>query len=343
MKAEPLTALLARVWVAQTIEIDNAFEAKGAAAGLGRHFRISLPLWTNGLRHIDDDGITLGELRSRARAACNIGGLERWGWITVGTPGSRREGYGTSRHLVGDTVLRLSPAGVRASELWPRAVAEVEERWRERFGDEHVTELHAALTDVVTPMPWSPPEVSPADGFRTHIVDSDLNEPDPPLVALAGMVLAGRTIAHERESAVSLPLAANFLRVIGEDVVRLRDLPAMAGVSKEAVAMAVGFLTRTGRAVAGPERSLHLTPEGLDALADYREGSATPVCDRLRAVLDAVLARADALAEGLEPPEGCWRGERPYLTQTRRFLSDPKAALPWQPMVLHRGSWPDGS
>jgi hypothetical protein len=32
------------------------------------------------LRLIDEDGVTVDDLRARARAACNIGGLERWGW-----------------------------------------------------------------------------------------------------------------------------------------------------------------------------------------------------------------------------------------------------------------------
>ena len=63
----------------------------------------------------------------------------------------------------------------------------------------------------------------------------------------------------------------------------------------------------------------------------------------LRAALDAVVSRREALAEGLVPPPGGWRGEKPYLAQTRRVLADPAAALPWQPMVLHRGGWPDGS
>jgi hypothetical protein len=92
----PLTTLLAWIWIAHTIEVDNAFEAAGSER-VGRHFRISLPMWTNGLRFIDEDGITVGELRARARAACNIGGLERWGWISVGdTGGRRRDGYGAT-------------------------------------------------------------------------------------------------------------------------------------------------------------------------------------------------------------------------------------------------------
>ena len=60
-------------------------------------FRISTPMWANGLRLIDDDGVTVEELRSRSRSACNIGGLERWGWVIVGDAGGpRRPGYGAA-------------------------------------------------------------------------------------------------------------------------------------------------------------------------------------------------------------------------------------------------------
>ena len=79
----PLTTLLSWVWIAHTIEVDNGFEVIGAER-VGRHVRISLPMWTNGLRFIAEDGITVDELQARAHAACNIGGLERWGWISVG-------------------------------------------------------------------------------------------------------------------------------------------------------------------------------------------------------------------------------------------------------------------
>ena len=79
----PLTTLLSWAWTAFAIEADNAVEAAGSER-IRRLFRISMPMWANGLRFIDDQGITVDGLRVRARAACNIGGLERWGWITVG-------------------------------------------------------------------------------------------------------------------------------------------------------------------------------------------------------------------------------------------------------------------
>ena len=73
-------------------------------------------------------------------------------------------------------------------------------------------------------------------------------------------------------------------------------------------------------------------------------GEGAPLTTLLSRAWIAFTIEADnALAGGLVPPPGCWRGEKPYLTQTRRVLAEPAAALPWHPMVLHRGGWPDGS
>ena len=160
----PLTTLLSWIWVAFTIEADNAVEAAGSER-VGRLFRISLPMWANGLRLIGEDGISVAELRARARAACNIGGLERWGWITVGDAGGeRRAGYGSHRGVTSGTVLRVTRAGAYARRVWPEVVASTEQRWRDRFGGVVVDPLRDALRRYAGPMPSAPPEVhaSPA-------------------------------------------------------------------------------------------------------------------------------------------------------------------------------------
>ena len=63
----------------------------------------------------------------------------------------------------------------------------------------------------------------------------------------------------------------------------------------------------------------------------------------LRAGLWEIVRQPEVLSVGLVPPAGCWRSEKPYLAQTEHLQSQPMDALPWQPMVLHRGGWPDGS
>jgi hypothetical protein len=352
MAEVPLSTLLSWAWVAFAIETDNAVEAAGAAR-TGRLFRLSIAMWANGLRFIGEDGVTVDELRAQARAACNLGGLERWGWITIGDPaGGRRDGYGTQRGVNGGTVLRPNRAGLYARRLWPQAVAEVEQRWLARFGDAAVGSLRDALLLALAPaagqLPWAPPEVHPSDGLRSHVIDvpvagSTGANAGVPLGAMMGQALTALTLDHEQGSMASLPLAADVLRVIGDGVVALRDLPRLSGVSKEAIAMGTGFLARRKLAEIRPGRLITLTARGHAALEDYQARAASPGDERLRAGLEAIVSQRDALAEGLRPPEGCWRATKPYLAQTQRVLADPTAALPWQPMVLHRGGWPDGS
>lgn len=107
--------------------------------------------------------------------------------------------------------------------------------------------------------------------------------------------------------------------------------------------MAIGFLERRHLAEQQPGGSVQLTATGLDALDGFWARADHVEHEALRGPLTAVVSRRTALADGLVPPAGCWRSERPYLAQTQRLLADPTAALPWHPMVLHRGGWPDGS
>jgi ribosomal protein L28 len=339
----PLTTLLSRAWIAFAMEADNAVEAAGSER-VGRLFRISMSMWANGLRFVDEEGITVGELQARARAACNIGGLERWGWITVDDAGAgRRDGYGSHRGVTSGTVLRPTRAGVYARRLWPLVVTGIEQRWRTRFGTGAVDSLREALLPLAGQMPSSLPEVHASDGFYTRAIKGMAPEEDASLAALLGQALTALTLEHEQGSKVSLPIAANVLRVIDGEVVRIRDLPRLSGVSKEAIAMAARYLSGKGLAELRPERSITLSAAGRDALADCRARAARRRHQALQAFLEAILSQREALAKGLVPPPGCWRGEKPYLTQTQRVLADPAAALPWQPMVLHRGGWPDGS
>lgn len=344
-----LTVLLAKVWTAQVIEIDNTVEVVGAARFAGR-FRISLPMWANGLRLIDEAGTPVVELRRQARAECNLAGLERWGWITVDDPGhpggGRRDGYGTRRGLHANSLLRPTLAGMVARRLWPETVEAVEARWHARFGADVVETLRRSLADLAVGMPWALPEVAPSDGFRTHLIDGDsgCDGDQLPLVVLLGRALTALTVRAEAPSRVSLPLAENLLEVLADRATSRAGLPGRTGLSKEAIAMAVGFLTRQGLAVSSPDRSVSLTAPGAAALVDHRSRVVTTAdYGGLGAALAAVLAQPDALRVGLEPPPGCWRAKHPYLAQTRRLQADPVAALPRHPMVLHRGGWPDGS
>ena len=147
--------------------------------------------------------------------------------------------------------------------------------------------------------------------------------------------------------------------MLGEEPAGVRDLPAMTGGSKEAMAMVVGFLERAGLAAVAPDpqagrgKVVRLTARGLAAqvaharrLASvherWRDRLGARALAALAAALDTILA-ARAFAQGLEPPSGCWRGRTPHATATARLLADPRAALPQHPLMLHRGGFPDGS
>ena len=221
----PLTTLLSWSWVAFTIEVDNAVEAAGSEH-LNRLFRISIAMWANGLRFIEEDGVTVDQLHALARARCNIGGLERWGWISVGDAGAeRREGYGSHRGVKGSTVLRPTRAGSYARRLWPRLITTVEERWRVRFGPRVVGPLRDVLSTLSRSMPWAPPEVHPSDGFYTHVIEGPEVKEDPPLVSLMGQALTSLTLGQEKEAEVSLPMAANILPRHRRGVVRTARYP----------------------------------------------------------------------------------------------------------------------
>jgi hypothetical protein len=334
----PLLTLVSWAWIAFVIELDNAVEAR-QAGNVGRVFRISFPMWANGLRLIAADGIEVEELSRHAGASCNVPGLERWGWITVGaSTGSRRAGYGSKRGIRPDTVLRPTRAGEYARELWPETVADVEARWERRFGRQVVAALRTALAPFDGALPWAPPEVRSPDGFRTRAT-STVADRDGSLVVILGRTLTRLTLEHERDATVAVPIAANVLRVAGP----LAGVPRRAGISKEAVAMSASYLVRHGFAARGPDRTLALTAAGRAALDDYTARVSQRDDDALRVALIALLDQRDALSAGFVPPPGCWRGAKPYLAQTERLLADPTAALPRHPMVLHRGGWPDGS
>jgi hypothetical protein len=338
--AAPLPARLSWLWTAWAIEIDNRVESV-ATDRTRRLFRISLAMWTNALRVIDGP-TTVAEMQSRARAAVNLGGLERWGWVSIGPQRERRPGFGTARGIRPDTVIRATRAGAYARRVWPQVITEVEAAWRDRFGADRIDALTSALSGRDPSMPWSPPEVHASDGFRTATFDGP-GDGEVPLIGQLGQVLTTCTLAFEARRATSLVICADLLRVIAAGPVPIRDLPHRSGVSKEAVAMAVGFGRRAGLIVETAERSVELTADGRRSLAAYRRWARASTNPGLAAALDAILAQHDALAAGLVTPAGCWRAERPYAAHTERLVADPTATLPWQPMVLHRGGWPDGS
>jgi hypothetical protein len=115
--------------------------------------------------------------------------------------------------------------------------------------------------------------------------------------------------------------------------------------------MAVGFLARHGFA-AVEARHVRLTSSGrqsqgedadlLGVLDDGMTPSA-PLRHALQDILGLPGGEEGPLSKGLVPYPDGWRARRPYLPQTAATIRDPAGSLPHQPMVLHRGGYPDGS
>jgi DNA-binding MarR family transcriptional regulator len=176
----------------------------------------------------------------------------------------------------------------------------------------------------------------------------------PSLSVLLARVLLAFTLDFEDESRISLPVSANTLRVLDAAGVRVRDLPVRTGVSKEANAMAVGFLERRGcvEVVADPEATrgkvVRLTPKGQRAQATYgriltvteerwRARFGSEALGTLRRTLEELVGhRAD------RPDPLLLLGTEPYPDGWRAAIRRPET-LPHYPMVLHRGGYPDGS
>jgi DNA-binding MarR family transcriptional regulator len=241
----------------------------------------------------------------------------------------------------------------------------MEGRWRERFSADGIAALRGSLQAVVgqldLDLPCHLPVVYPTMNGKAEIPSADrpvtARDTDDisslDLSALVSQALLSFTIDFERASRLSLPISANSLRVLTEHGVRVRDLPRLTGVSKEANAMSVGFLARHGCALVEPDSTAHrgkvvrLTPTGLKAQKKYHrllgvtekawearlgeDGIATLRESLDRLVGDAT-AEASPLQIGLEPYPDGWRASRRQPDQLAHY-----------PIILHRGGFAGGS
>jgi DNA-binding MarR family transcriptional regulator len=377
----PLPTLLSQALVAFTIEFDNESEHRIAASGAPRRFLVSLVMWSNLMRFVGDDGVRVGDVPARAgfpRTPVTTGwihgmlaGMQRWGYVIV----ARDPADTRPKPPRADWVVRATPAGRDAQAIWRPLAGEIEKRWRTRFGETHVDALRAELDTLVGGLDIELPHALPIAGHGLRASVPHLDEWVPTLrggasdsgldlsVLLARVVLLF-TIEFERESTLSLAISADALRVVNDEGVRVRDLPGLTGVSKEAIAVSVGFLERHGYGVREPDpnvsrtKLLRLTAQGRAARADYWRNldevearwharAGNDAINRLRRSLEQLFDHADGqpprLSLGLQPSPTGWRNRKQYRPQTDAMQRDPAGTLPHHPMVLHRGGWPDGS
>jgi len=366
----PLATLLSGTLVAYTVELDNEFERQLSHRSATTHspegsrqgpWLASMVMWSTCMRYVSDDGVTVRELQRLARTSTNLGGMLRWGYI-VAEPAPTGGGSSAFRP---DMVLRPTAGGRRAQEVWRPLFDSIEQRWHTRFGAAAVDDLRRSLHGLADQLDDRLPECLPILGYGLSTKDRLLADAhrlrDGPrgsavselgLAALLARVLLAYAIEFERASVLSLALCANVVRVLDKTPTRVRDLPRLSGVSKEAIAMAMGVLSKRGRAVVDAEpggrlKAARLSATGMAARDTYLR-QLDDVEDRcqtrwggenvaaLRQALDQLtggsIEQTSPLFGGLDPHPGGWRASVP---QPR--------TLPHYPMVLHRGGYPDGA
>jgi DNA-binding MarR family transcriptional regulator len=249
-------------------------------------------MWSNCMRFVGEEGVRVGELETLAPTATNLPGMERWGYIVVEPEASDiRPKPPRSRWLI-----RATAKGRQAQEIWRSLFGVIERRWRTRFGADEIDSLRDSLSSLVGQCSADLPDCLPILGYglfsrrpnrerRTPTQPAAQNSIQPatqpeaasghrlPLSALLSRALLEFAIEFERQSDISLAISANILRVLNEDEkgVRVRDLPLLTGVSKEAIRMALGFLEKKRMAIVGSDRAasrpkvILLTPQGRKA------------------------------------------------------------------------------
>jgi hypothetical protein len=378
----PLPTLLSRPLVAFTIEFDNEFEHRvphrttnqTSTASL-RHvpWLTSRVMWARFMRFAEPEGIAAGELQLRMRVTSKemANWLTRmsawWGYLQVAPAGSTAKSKGSmAKGSMAGLTVRPTPGGLKALEVWQTLDAVVEQRWEQRFGRTVINGLRASLSDVAARLRIEPCLSLPIVGYglgcgrpgtgTAPAAGALASSATDSLAGLLSTVLLAFALEFEGQSRVSLAICANVLRLAASGETPVSDLPRLAGISKEAIAMALSFLKARGLGAvelgtaeknASRRRVLRLTASGQAACQEYRElvlaiearwraeVGEKPLA-ALRSALEgletAPLGGQPRLFEGLEPYPDGWRAELPRPVE-----------LPHFPVILHRGGFPDGS
>jgi DNA-binding MarR family transcriptional regulator len=359
-----LSALLSQALVAFTIELDNEFEhlMPHHATGNGTNgdsetapWLVSMVMWCNCMRLLRPEGMTVAELERLARTRSNLAGMQRWGYLVV-EPVPSSVG---SRTLPADLIVRPTEAGRKAQFVWAPLPRLIEDRWRMRFGEDTVERLRRALWAVVGNIETALPNCMPilGQGWTTTVTATKEATPrdasDLRLSALLSRSLLAFAVPFERRADLSLAISANVVRVLSPEFGRVRDIPRLAGLATEAIRVALGYLDKRGYVefktdvTAGRGHLVRLTDRGLQAHTTYRrlvsgielrwrERFGDVAVDELRETLEQLAIPTASgrplLFQGLEPYPNGWRA-----------AGRMRQHLPYFPVVLHRGGFPDGA
>ena len=158
-----------------------------------------------------------------------------------------------------------------------------------RFGGASLDTLRRSLSSIDEKVSLDLPDCLPILGYGLFTKPANPKLPPQPsrgervlsLLALLSRVLLAFALEFESESSLSLAIGANVLRVLTEDGVRVRDLPLLSGVSKEAISMALGILQKQLSAAVESDPSsprvkvARLTPKGVLAQQSHAKRLST--------------------------------------------------------------------
>jgi hypothetical protein len=327
---ESWSAHLSHILVAFIIEFDNEFEHRSPhrttrTGGIGP-WLTSMAMYSNCLRFVGDQPLTTKELTRVARTHTNLRGMQRWGYITVDPAPPK--------------LIRATARGRQARAAWAPLFNLIEQRWQERFGHAEFDRLRQVLFASASQFELDLPDCLPILGYGLWSIGPDTKRqepvaPDLTFSTLLSRVLLAFAMEFESHSVISLAIAANVVRLLSEQAMRVRDLPHRSGVSKEAINVALGFLRKISLAVVEPGPTVRLTDKGLNVQAASQNRIAQ---------IEKSWPQTGALREALRPftTEALFRGLEPYPDNWRASVRRPQV-LPDFPMVLHRGGYPDGS
>jgi hypothetical protein len=367
----PLHARLSQVLVAFTVELDNEFEHRMAGA------RLSLVVWLNLMRFLAPTGVSVGSLARLSltpieRIKPQLGCLERWRYIYF-QPG-QRAGWGSGRGIRADWLIHLTPTSLKALEIWPPLLSDIENRWLKRFGNHLRKPLEAIAAQLTLELPDGFPGIWPA--IEKYPVRAPRAEADLPLPALLATVLQAFTLEFDAQAQAPLALSANTLRILGEQPVRESDIPRLTGASPETSGLGwqIKPYVRVERdPVATRGKFIFLSDKGIQARHKYQKLVAEietrwgmqygqQTLHQLASSLQDLFHQQNgaAMAQVLTPPPGVLRAGflrpalgrrsigpaaqrrmRDLVAQTSEFLRHPAATLPHHPLWdMNRGFGP---
>jgi hypothetical protein len=224
----PFSALLSQVFVAFTIEFDNEFEHRvphrttnyGSTPGYPRApWLVSMAMWTLFMRHIPLEGVSIGELQgvldiSNKGLDIWLTRLSKWWNYLAFQPPLKP---GSSKRLSAQTVVVPTDGGRKAIEVWRTLTPMLEQRWRERFGNQNISSLEEALREIADQLDPALPRFfdvrEHGDARRSAHPTQDLPN-ETALPQLLARVLMAFAHDFDREPVAPLKSCANVLRVI---------------------------------------------------------------------------------------------------------------------------------